>query len=54
MIKLRENKEIKGIIIDDVEIKRSLMADDTTFFVYDITSLERAFGEFKIFNNCLA
>ena len=45
-IKLRHNKEIKGIIIDDVEIKLSLMADDTTLFVSNITLLEQAIEEF--------
>ena len=51
-IKIRENKEIKGISIDNVEIKISLMADDTTLFVSNITSLERAIEEFQTFNNC--
>ena len=51
-IKIRENNEIKGIIIDNVEIKLSLMADDTTLFVSNITSLERAIEEFQTFNTC--
>ena len=51
-IKIRENKEIKGITIDNVEIKLSLMADDTTLFVSNITSLERAIEEFQTFKNC--
>ena len=34
-----------------MEIKLSLMADDTTLFVSDINCLERAIEEFKIFNN---
>jgi hypothetical protein len=39
-IKIRNNKNIKGIKIDDTEIKILQMADDTTVFVEDINSLK--------------
>jgi hypothetical protein len=38
-IKIRNNKDIKGIKIDETEIKILQMADDTTVFVEDLNSL---------------
>jgi hypothetical protein len=38
--KIRKTKEIKGIKIDNIEIKILQMADDTTIFVEDINSLK--------------
>ena len=37
---VRENKYIKGIIIGDMEVKQCLYADDTTYFLKDITSFQ--------------
>jgi hypothetical protein len=39
-IKIRNNKNIKGIKIDDTETKILQMADDTTVFVEDINSFK--------------
>jgi exonuclease III len=38
-IKIRNNKDIKGIKIDETEVKILQMADDTTVFVEDLNSL---------------
>ena len=40
LIQIRENADIKGIIIDETEIKLSAYADDGSFFVTDVQSLE--------------
>ena len=37
---VRENNDIKGIIIGDMEVKQCLYADDTTYFLKDITSFQ--------------
>jgi hypothetical protein len=50
--KIRKCKDIKGIKIDQTEIKILQMADDTTIFVEDIASLKvvlRIFSLFHIF-----
>ena len=41
-IEIRNNKNIKGITIGNQTIKISLLADDTTLFLKDITSLQAA------------
>ena len=51
-IKIRNNKEIKGIKSKDTEFKIALMADDTTLFVSNIISLKKAIEEFKLFTIC--
>ena len=43
LIQIRENADIKGIIIDETEIKLSAYADDGSFFVTDIHSLQIIF-----------
>ena len=44
LIQVRENVDIKGIIIDETEIKLSTYADDGSFFVTDIHSLQVIFS----------
>ena len=51
-IRIRTNTGIKGIKYKELEIKISLMADDTTMFVTDLQSLEKAIEEFKKFQKC--
>ena len=48
-IKIQNNKEIKGIILQDTDFKIALMTDDTTLFVSDLISLKKAIEEFKLF-----
>jgi exonuclease III len=48
-IKIRNNDNIKGIKIDDTELKILQMADDTTVFVEDINSLKLILGTIFIF-----
>ena len=48
-IQIREDKNIKGIHINDEEIKIGLMADDTTLFLADLNSLDVAIHLFKDF-----
>ena len=43
-IQIRENADIKGIIIDETEIKLSANADDGSLFVSDIHSLQLSFS----------
>ena len=43
LIQIRENADTKGIIIDETEIKLSAYADDGSFFVTDIHSLQAIF-----------
>ena len=49
-IKIRSNKEIKGILIDDIELKIS--PDDTVLSISDIDSLKIAIIEFHKFIIC--
>ena len=54
LIQVRENADIKGIIIDDTEIKLSAYADDGSFFVTDIHSLQAIFficNQFREFSS---
>ena len=48
-IDIRNDDQIKGIIIDDTEFKISLMADDTTLSLSNILSLENAILKFEKF-----
>ena len=48
-IQIRENKNIKGIQINEIEQKIGLMADDTTLFLADLHSLSIAISTFKNF-----
>ena len=43
LIQIRENADVKGIIIDESEIKLSTYADYGSFFVTDVQSLQLIF-----------
>ena len=43
LMQMRENADIKGIKIDETEIKLSVYADDGSFFVTDVQSLQIIF-----------
>ena len=43
LIQIRENANIKGIIVNETEIKLSAHADDGSFFVTDIQLLQLIF-----------
>ena len=43
LIQIRENANIKDIIINETEIKLSAYADDGSFFVIDVQSLQLIF-----------
>ena len=49
--KVRENKEIKGLDIDDkgIDLKLLQYADDTLFYVSDINSFENILIELEVF-----
>ena len=51
-IKIRNNKNINGIKIADIECKINMMADDTTLFLHDINSLKFAIEDFLMFQKC--
>ena len=54
LIQIRKNADIKGIIIDETEIKLSAYADDGSFFVTDIHSLQAFFficNQFREFSS---
>ncbi len=49
---IRNNKEIKGIIIDNREIKISLLADDMTLVLQDLKSVENTIKTLMLFHKC--
>ncbi len=49
---MSNNPDIKGIIIDNMEIKISLLADDITLLLKDLLSLEKSLITFKLFEQC--
>ena len=51
-LKIRADKSIKGLYIGNTEIKISLMADDTTLILSDLTSLIHAITNFNKFTIC--
>ena len=54
LIQIRENANIKGIIIDETEIKLSAYADDGNIFVIDVQSLQLIFlmcNQFREFSS---
>ncbi len=52
-IRIRENDNIRGIIVDGWEIKFSQLADDTSCFVRDLSSFEEILSIFKDFQQCV-
>ena len=50
--KIRQNKDIKGLLFGGIEIKISQLADDTTCFIKDENSLKYLIETFNIFNKC--
>jgi hypothetical protein len=51
-IGVRENKNIRGIEIGGSILKISQLADDTTCFVSDVSSIKEIFSMFKQFRQC--
>ena len=51
-IKIRNDKNISGITIDETEYKSSMMADDTTLIVKNLDSFDYANKIFNHFSVC--
>jgi len=51
-INIKANKDIKGITINKQEIFASQLADDTTLFINDVTSLEHILSYLEHFHKC--
>ena len=51
-IKLRTEKNVMGIKIDETEYKLSIMADDTTLIVKNLDSFDSAIQIFNKFSKC--
>ena len=51
-IQIRNNVHIKGITVDNGELKFKMLADDTTLLLRDISSVELAIKEFENFSKC--
>ena len=49
---VRENKDIKGIIVNNTTYKISQLADDTTLFIKVQLTLKYAFDQIKLFGIC--
>ena len=45
-IHIRNNADIKGIIVGNTEIKIKMLADDTTLLLQDLSSVELAIKDF--------
>ncbi len=50
--KVRSDKDIKAIKIDNKEIKISLLADDITLLLHDLNSLKCSINLLKLFHQC--
>ncbi len=50
--KVRNNKNIKGIQIDNKEIKISLLADDITLLLHDLKPVKCSINLLKLFHLC--
>ena len=46
---IRYNKKIKGVVIDNIEIKLCQLADDTSLFLKDVSSIRIALDNFEEF-----
>lgn len=51
-IHVRENKCIKGIVVEDEEIKLCAFADDLTTFLRDVSSYENLVESLNRFEQC--
>ena len=51
-IHIRNNADIKGIIVGNTDIKIKMLADDTTLLLWDLSSVELAIKDFDIFSKC--
>ena len=47
-INIREDESIKGIKVNEIQIKISQLADDTTLFLNDIVSVKKSSYSFGI------
>ena len=52
LIKIRNDTCIKGITIDNAEVKLAAFADNLTKFLQDKRSLEHLFSTLKAFEGC--
>ena len=50
--KIRQNRDIEGLVFNGTEIKISQLADDTTCFIKNENSLKHLIETFGIFNKC--
>ncbi len=50
--KIRNDDNIKGVKVNNEEVKISLLADDTTLFLKDINSLKNALDTMEMFMKC--
>ncbi len=50
--KIRNDTNIKGIKINNKEIKISLLADDITLILFDLDSVQNSLTILKKFSNC--
>ncbi len=50
--KIRNDPDINGIIIDNNEIKISLLLDDITLILKDLLSIEKSLITLKLFEHC--
>ena len=53
LIKIRSDGEIKGIVVEDKEIKLAAFADDLTTFVHDFNSFENLSTTLNRFGICV-
>ncbi|KAL9989421.1 hypothetical protein ACROYT_G003968 [Oculina patagonica] len=51
-ISIRKDVEIKGLVVDEKEIKLTSFADDLTTFLKDIDSLHKLMHKLKLFGSC--
>ncbi len=49
---IRNDKNIKGVKVNNEEVKISLLADDTTLFLKDIDSLRKVLNTMEMFMKC--